>query len=86
MAIKSIQKKKIPENQKHFSAEGKFFVFCVEIYKAAKGLTGKDSYHILSEPQTMRFILDNFNRLHIIGQKQIVKEIDNAILFQSQLS
>ena len=56
-----------------------FVVFCIEVYKTDKGITGKESYNILKDTGAINFIGDCYEALHCMGSKPIVEDIDEYI-------
>ncbi|MDR3049090.1 MAG: DUF3791 domain-containing protein [Elusimicrobiota bacterium] len=57
----------------------KFLIFCIEEYKNAKKLTGKQVIALFAENSIMDFILDCYGALHTEGVKAIIWEIDDYI-------
>ncbi len=58
------------------SAEGKFLVFCIEMYKAAKNLTGKEAINIFKRYGVSDYVLSCYEALHTTGTNYIVEDID----------
>ena len=56
-----------------------FVVYCIEIYKVEKGISGKESYRILKETGAVNFIDDCYEALHCMGNDAIVWDIDEYI-------
>lgn len=61
------------------SKEGKFLIYCVEQYKNAKGLTGKQISNLFSEYQIWDYIYSCFEALHTTGDRYIIDDIDQYI-------
>jgi hypothetical protein len=58
------------------SAEGKFLVFCLEMYKAAKHLTGKQVIALFKQYGVTDYVLSCYEALHTTGTNYIVEDID----------
>ena len=58
------------------SAEGKFLVYCLEIYKAAKNMSGKQVIEIFKRYSVTDYILSCHEALHTTGANYIIEDID----------
>ncbi|MDR0469884.1 MAG: DUF3791 domain-containing protein [Peptococcaceae bacterium] len=58
------------------SKEGKFLVFCLEMYKAAKHLTGKQVIDLFKRYDITGYVLSCYEALHTTGTNYIVEDID----------
>jgi len=58
------------------SAEGKFLIFCLEIYKTAKKLTGKQVMALFQRYGITEYVLACYEALHTIGTNYIIEDID----------
>lgn len=58
------------------SKEGKFLIFCIEQYKIAKKLTGKQVIDLFREYKISEYIVSCFEALHTTGTNYIVEDID----------
>ena len=58
------------------SKEGKFFIFCLEEYKSAKGLTGKQVIGLFQRYRVSEYIMSCFEALHTTGTNYIIEDID----------
>ena len=58
------------------SAEGKFLVYCLETYKAAKNMTGKQVIDIFKHYGVTDYVLSCYEALHTTGAKYIIEDID----------
>ena len=58
------------------SKEGKFLVFCLEMYKAAKHLTVKQVIELFKQYDIADYILSCYEALHTTGTNYIVEDID----------
>ena len=53
-----------------------FAVFCLESYKLAHNLKGKDVIEIFNQYKVFDYIKSFFDVLHSTGQKYIVEDLD----------
>lgn len=58
------------------SKEGKFLIFCIEQYKSAKNLTGKQVMDLFSKYRISEYIVSCFESLHTTGTNYIIDDID----------
>ncbi len=58
------------------SKEGRFLVYCVETYKDAKKLTGKQVSELFSKYDVWDYVYECFGALHTTGDMYIVNDID----------
>lgn len=58
------------------SKEGKFLIYCIERYKAAKRLTGKQVSALFSKYNVWDYIYSCFEALHTTGENYIIHDID----------
>jgi len=58
------------------STEGKFLVFCLEMYKLAKKLTGKQVMELFMQYNVTDYILSCYEALHTTGTNYILEDID----------
>ena len=58
------------------SKEGKFLVFCLEMYKAAKHMTGKEVIELFNWYGVTDYVLSCYDALHTTGTNYIVEDID----------
>ena len=61
------------------SKEGKFLVFCMECYRAEKGLSGREVSQLFSKHGVYDYVMRYFESLHTTGVKYIVEDIDAYI-------
>ena len=61
------------------SKEGKFLVFCIEVYKVAKQLTGKQVMALFSQYGVTDYVLSCYEALHTTGTNYIVEDIDQFV-------
>ena len=58
------------------SKEGHFLIFCIEQYKSAKKLTGRQVVNLFSKYRVSEYIISCFEALHTAGANYIVEYID----------
>ena len=58
------------------SQEGKFLVFCLEMYRAAKGMTGRQVIELFKQFSISDYIISCYEALHTTGTNYIVEDID----------
>ena len=58
------------------SAQGNFLIYCIELYKSAKNLTGKQVSELFSRYQVWDYVYSCFEALHTTGANYIIEDID----------
>lgn len=58
------------------SKRGDFMIYCTELYKVAKKLTGKQVAELFTRYQVWDYIYSCFEALHTTGANYIVEDID----------
>ncbi|MCL2813465.1 MAG: DUF3791 domain-containing protein [Oscillospiraceae bacterium] len=58
------------------SKEGKFLVFCLEIYKADRHLSGKQVIELFKRYDVINYILSCYEALHTTGANYIIEDIN----------
>lgn len=61
------------------SRNGDFLIYCLEIYKNARNLTGKQVAELFDRYQLWDYIYSNFGALHTTGANYIIHDIDQYI-------
>lgn len=61
------------------SRDGEFLVYCIEIYKSAKNLSGKETIQLFTKYNVIDYVKNYFEALHTTGEKYIVNDIDEYI-------
>ncbi len=56
-----------------------FIVYCIEEYKAAKGMTGKCVIDLFNRYRVIDYIRDYYEALHTTGRQYIVDDISMYI-------
>ncbi len=62
------------------SKEGIFLVYATERYRQAKSLTGNEVTELFKKYEVMDFIINQYEPLHITGDLNIIREIDDWIV------
>lgn len=58
------------------SRQGEFLIYCVEIYKNTKNLTGKQVSELFTRYQVWDYVYSCFEALNTTGANYIVEDID----------
>lgn len=58
------------------SKEGIFLIFCIEQYKSAKNLNGKQVMDLFRKYRISEYIVSCFEALHTTGTNYIIEDID----------
>ena len=58
------------------SREGEFLIYCIEIYKSAKSMTGAEVMKLFAKYRVPEYVKSYFEALHTTGEKYIVGDID----------
>ena len=58
------------------SKEANFLIYCIEIYKNAKSLSGKQVIELFNRYHVCEYITSYFEALHTTGEKYIVDDIE----------
>ena len=58
------------------SREGEFLIYCIEIYKSAKSMTGAEVMKLFTKYRVPEYVKNYFEALHTTGEKYIVGDID----------
>ena len=58
------------------STQGNFLIYCIELYKSAKNLTGKQVSELFSRYQVWDYVYSCFEALHTTGANYIIEDID----------
>lgn len=58
------------------SKAGNFLIFCIEQYKSAKNLTGKQVVDLFRKYRVSEYVVSCFEALHTTGTNYIIEDID----------
>ena len=67
------------------SREGEFLIYCIEIYKSEKGLSGKEVMGLFTKFGVIEYVRSCFDALHTTGEKYIIRDIDSYIKARQEL-
>jgi len=56
-----------------------FIAYCIEEYKAAKGITGKEAIAVFKKYDIIDYIITCYGALHTMGGLAIAEDIDSLI-------
>lgn len=56
-----------------------FLAFCIEQYKAAKGMDGAEVARLFFESNVASYLTDNFEVLHTQSRQWLIEEIDDML-------
>ena len=59
--------------------EGKFLIYCLETYKNAKNMNGKEVSVLFTKYNIWDYVMTCFEALHTTGANYIVEDIDMYI-------
>lgn len=66
------------------SKEGKFLLYCIEAYKEAKRISGRQTYQLFKKHGVIEYVTEFFESLHTTGDLYIVADIDRYIANQKR--
>ena len=58
------------------SEEGRFLIFCIEIYRIAKNLKGKEVIQLFQKYNVCDYIMKCYGALHTTGTNYIINDIE----------
>lgn len=61
------------------SKESAFLVYCMELEKRARKLSGKQVYELFEKYCLFEFVMDFYELLHVHGENYILQDIDARI-------
>ena len=61
------------------SKELDFLVYCMEIVKRARSLSGRQVYSLFEKYNLVKFIIDFYELLHVHGEAYILEDIEDYI-------
>ena len=61
------------------SGNAEFIAYCLEEYKAAKGMTGKEVITLFKQYNIIDYIVSCYGALHTMGGLAITEDIDSLI-------
>jgi hypothetical protein len=57
----------------------KFMIYCIEIYRNAKKLSGKEVFKLFSHYGVLDYVLEYYEALHTTGMQYTIHDIDEFI-------
>ena len=73
----AIRQKTTPQNIT--KEKNKFLIFCIEIYKNKKRISGTEAAHIFFETKLAKYIEENFSVLHTLSTDYLLKEFNEIL-------
>ncbi|GHT67304.1 hypothetical protein AGMMS4952_05720 [Spirochaetia bacterium] len=61
-----------------------FLIYCIEIYKSQKKLSGKEVLDLFDTYGVTEYIVDCYEILHIEGSQATISRIDDFLAIQKQ--
>ena len=61
------------------SAEGRFLVYCLEIYKKEKKLSGKQVFDLFKRYDVIDYVMSCYDYLHTTGSQYTLEDIEEFI-------
>jgi len=58
------------------SQEGKFLIYCLEMYRATKGMTGRQAIALFKQYGISDYVISCYEVLHTTGTNYIIEDID----------
>ncbi len=58
------------------SKQGEFLIYCLEMYKSAKNMTGKQTVELFKRYGVTDYVTSCYEALHTTGTQYIVEDID----------
>ncbi len=56
-----------------------FLVYCIELYKTEKNMTGKSVIELFSKHNVIDYIISSYGALHTTGKEYTIADIDAFI-------
>ncbi|GHU82227.1 hypothetical protein FACS1894196_0210 [Clostridia bacterium] len=58
------------------SKQGEFLIYCLEMYRMAKKMTGKQAIELFKKYGVSDYVMSYYEALHTTGWQYIVEDID----------
>lgn len=68
------------------SVESKFLVYCIEMYRRAKGISGRDAYDLFHSTGADGYVRRCYGALHTVGERFILEDIEGYMAENGKLS
>lgn len=66
------------------SEAGKFLIYCIEMYRRAKRITGRAAYELFRSTNADDYVRRSYGALHTTGEQYILADIDGYISSKSK--
>lgn len=61
------------------SASGAFLIYCIELYRRARHLTGREAYDLFHRTGADEYVRASFGALHTMGDQYIADDIEGFL-------
>lgn len=61
------------------SARGAFLIYCLELYRRARHLTGREAYDLFRRTGADEYVRASFGALHTMGDQYILDDIEEFL-------
>ncbi len=61
------------------SAAGAYLIYCIELYRQAKNLSGRAVYDLFHRTGADEYIRRSFGALHTAGEQYVLDDIDGYV-------
>lgn len=61
------------------SESGAFLIYCIELYRRARRLTGREAYDVFHRTGADAYVRDSFGALHTMGDQCILDDIEDFL-------
>jgi len=61
------------------SENGSFLIYCIELYRRAKNLSGRAAYDLFQRTGADDYVRRSFGALHTVGERYILSDIDGFV-------
>ena len=61
------------------SESGKFLIYCIEMYRRAKQISGRAAYELFHSTGADEYVRRCYGALHTTGERYIIEDIDEYI-------
>lgn len=61
------------------SASGSFLIYCIELYRRAKSLSGRAAFDLFHQTGADDYVRQSFGALHTVGEQYVLDDIDGFV-------
>jgi len=61
------------------SASGAFLIYCIELYRRAKNMSGRVAFDLFRKTGADDYIRRSFGALHTMGERYVMDDIDGFV-------